>query len=75
MVLNFVIVGHEDHPIFEADLSARDSAAKEDRAQYLHQVITVSTIAIADLYKDTVKDRQSAQGGLSRALRGKLAGS
>ena len=37
-VLNFVIVGHEDHPIYEADLSVRDPVAKEERAQYLHQV-------------------------------------
>lgn len=37
-VLNFVIAGHEDHPIYEADLSVKDSAGREERAQYLHQV-------------------------------------
>lgn len=37
-VLNFVIVGHEDHPIYEADLTAREGVVKEERAQYLHQV-------------------------------------
>lgn len=39
-VLNFVIVGHEDHPIYESDLSVKDPSAKEDRAQYLHQVLS-----------------------------------
>ena len=42
-VLNFVIVGHEDHPIHEADLSVRDPVAKEERAQYLHQVSVLVT--------------------------------
>lgn len=36
--LNFLIAGHEDHPIYEADLSVRESAPREDRSQYLHQV-------------------------------------
>ena len=39
-VLTFVIAGHEDHPIFEADLSVRESAGRDERAQYLHQVFT-----------------------------------
>ncbi|KAK9811548.1 hypothetical protein WJX72_005731 [[Myrmecia] bisecta] len=40
-VLTFVIVGHEDHPIYEADLSpkAADPAARDERAQYLHQFV------------------------------------
>lgn len=39
-VLTFVIVGHDDHPIFEADLAARGEAVgRDDRAQYLHQFV------------------------------------
>ncbi|KAK9833304.1 hypothetical protein WJX81_004791 [Elliptochloris bilobata] len=44
-VLTFVIVGDEDHPIFEADLAAArggDASARDDqggRAQYLHQFV------------------------------------
>ena len=43
-VLTFVIVGDEDHPIFEADLAARggDAATRDDqssRSQYLHQFV------------------------------------
>jgi hypothetical protein len=40
-VLSLVIVGHEDHPIFEADLSSKasDSAVRDERAQYLHQFV------------------------------------
>lgn len=36
-VLNFVIVGHEDHPIYEADLTTKEGMPREERAQYLHQ--------------------------------------
>ena len=43
-MLTFVIVGDEDHPIFEADLAARggDAATRDDqssRSQYLHQFV------------------------------------
>ena len=38
--LTFVVVGHDDHPIYEIDLAARgDSAVRDDRAQYLHQFV------------------------------------
>ena len=38
--LTSVIVGHDDHPIYEIDLAARgDSAVRDDRAQYLHQFV------------------------------------
>lgn len=39
-VLTFVIVGLDDHPIFEADLAVRgESGSRDDRAQYLHQFV------------------------------------
>ena len=40
-VLTFVIVGHEDHPVYEADLSARstDLGVRDERAQYLQQFV------------------------------------
>jgi hypothetical protein len=40
-VLTFVIVGHEDYPVYEADLSTRgaDVSGAADRAQYLHQFV------------------------------------
>lgn len=40
-VLTFVIVGHEDRPVYEADLSSRavDVSGRDDRAQYLHQFV------------------------------------
>lgn len=36
--LTFVIVGHDDHPIFEADLLQRPEGYAE-RGQYLHQFV------------------------------------
>lgn len=42
-VLTFVIVGHEDHPIFEADLSNK-APDGTDRAQYLHQFVLHSSL-------------------------------
>ena len=48
-VLNFVIAGHEDHPIYEADLSVKDSAGREERAQYLHQVASFLYLLIQGL--------------------------
>ncbi|KAL3159556.1 hypothetical protein ABBQ38_009972 [Trebouxia sp. C0009 RCD-2024] len=37
-VLTFVIVGHDDHPIFEADLAPRPDG-REAQGVYLHQFV------------------------------------
>jgi hypothetical protein len=49
-VLNLVIVGHEDHPIFEVDLTrqASDTAARDERAQYLHQFVLHASLDAVD---------------------------
>eukprot|EP00891_Asterochloris_glomerata_P005847 jgi/Astpho2/5847/Aster-02357 len=46
-VLTFVIVGHDDHPIFEADLS-RAEGREGDRAQYLHQFVLHAALDAVD---------------------------
>mmetsp|Transcript_2636 Transcript_2636/g.7857 ORF Transcript_2636/g.7857 Transcript_2636/m.7857 type:complete len:143 (+) Transcript_2636:287-715(+) len=40
-ILSLVIVGHEDHPIFEVDLGSRtaEPSTRDERAQYLHQFV------------------------------------
>lgn len=54
-VLNFVIVGHEDHPIFEIDLANREGTSQEERAQYLHQVMQ----AFSSWYRPFVRAAQT----------------
>lgn len=40
-VLHFMIVGQEDHPIFEADLISKssDASGREERPQYLYHFV------------------------------------
>lgn len=44
-VLHFVIVGHEDHPIFEADLVAKPP---EERPQYLYHFVLHAALDAVD---------------------------
>ncbi|KAK9840146.1 hypothetical protein WJX74_004169 [Apatococcus lobatus] len=49
-VLTFVIVGRDDHPIFEADLTSKASEVvnRDDRAQYLHQFVLHAALDAVD---------------------------
>ncbi|KAL6757324.1 component of TRAPP complex, partial [Haematococcus lacustris] len=43
-VLTFVVVGQQDHPIYEADLTG----PKEQQAQYLHQFVLHAALDAVD---------------------------